>query len=58
MGQRVLLMSVMAAMIVIPMVAARDPAPARGLRRARIAVAAFVVLWAYSLLHVLPLLKD
>ena len=58
MGQRVLLMSVMAAMIVIPMTAARDPAPARGLRRGRIGIALFVVLWAYSLLFVLPLLKD
>jgi hypothetical protein len=58
MGQRVLLMSVMAAMIVIPMLAARDRAPARGLGRARIGVAVFMVLWAYSLLFVLPLLKD
>jgi hypothetical protein len=51
-------MSVMAAMIVIPVIAARDSSPARGLRRSRIAFAVFVVLWAYSLLHVLPLLKD
>jgi hypothetical protein len=58
MSQRVLLMSVMAAMIVLPAIAARDPSPARGLRRGRIAVAVFVVLWAYSLLVVLPLLKE
>ena len=58
MNQRVLLMSVMAAMIVIPALAARDSSAARGLRRSRLAVAVFVVLWAYSLLHVLPLLKD
>lgn len=51
-------MSVMAAMIVIPALAARDSSAARGLRRSRLAVAVFVVLWAYSLLHVLPLLKD
>ncbi len=58
MSQRLLLMSAMAAMIVIPILAARDPLPARGLRRARIGVALFVVVWAYSLLYVLPLLKD
>jgi len=58
MSQRVLLMSVMAAMIIIPAIAARDPSPARGLRRGQIAISVFVVLWAYSLLHVLPLLKD
>lgn len=58
MNQRMLLMSVMAAMIVIPAIAARDASPARGLRKSRIAVAVFTILWAYSLLHVLPLLKD
>jgi hypothetical protein len=58
MAQRVLLMSVMAAMIVLPMLAARDHRPAHGLRRAQLAVAAFIVLWAYSLLVVLPMLKD
>ena len=58
MSQRLLLMSMMGAMIVIPILAARDPVPARGLRRARIAVAVFTVLWAYSLLYLLPMLKD
>ncbi len=58
MAQRVLLMSVMGAMIVIPMFAARDARPARGVRRACLGVAVFVVVWAYSLLAVLPLLKD
>lgn len=58
MAQRVLLMSVMGAMIVIPMLAARDPRPARGVRRACMGVAVFVVLWACSLLTVLPMLKD
>lgn len=58
MSQRVLLMSVMAAMIAIPMIAARDRVAARGQRRTRIAFALFVVLWAFSLVHVLPMLKD
>ena len=58
MSQRVLLMSVMAAMIVIPVLAARDASASRGLRRSRLAVAVFTILWAYSLIHVLPLLKD
>ncbi|MEO5726646.1 MAG: hypothetical protein ABI134_29195 [Byssovorax sp.] len=58
MEQRVLLMSVMGAMIMIPMVAARDPAPARGLRRARMAVGLFVVLWSFSLLYLLPMLNN
>lgn len=57
MDQKLLLMSVMGAMIVIPMICARDPSPARGLRRAWLGVAGFIVLWAYSLLVVLPLLN-
>lgn len=58
MSQRLLLMSVMGAMIVIPILGARDPVPARGLRRARIGFAVFTVLWAYALVYVLPSLKD
>ena len=58
MSQRLLLMSAMVAIIVIPILAARDPAPARGLRRVRVGIAVFVVIWAYSLLYVLPMLKD
>ncbi len=58
MAQRVLLMSVMGAMIIIPMVAARDPRPARGIRRAGLGVTVFIALWAYSLLVVLPMLND
>ena len=58
MGQRVLLMAAMIAMVVLPMVAARDSRPARGVRRAWVGVAVFIVLWAHALVVVLPMLKE
>ena len=50
-------MSVLFATLVIPARAARDPRPERGLRRAALQFAAFVVAWAYALIHVFPLLE-
>jgi hypothetical protein len=52
-----LLMSVLLATVAIPIRAARDPVPARGLRRAALQFAAFVVVWAYALIHLFPLLE-
>lgn len=50
-------MAILAATIALPLWAARDPRPARGLRRAGILFALFVVVWAQALLHLFPLLK-
>jgi hypothetical protein len=55
---RGLLMAILVATLVIPMRAAGDPKPARGLRRTVLQFAAFVAVWTYSLLHLFPLLKD
>ncbi len=52
-----LLMAILAATIALPLMAARDPRPARGLRRAAILFAIFVVIWAEALLHIFPTLK-
>lgn len=52
-----LLMSVLFATLAIPVRAARDPRPARSLRRAVLQFAAFVVAWACALIHLFPLLE-
>jgi len=51
-----LLMSVLLATLAIPAHAARDPRSARGMGRAALQFAAFVVAWAYAVGHVFPLL--
>ena len=52
-----LLMAILVATIALPLSAARDPRPARGLRRAVIFFALFVALWAQALLHIFPSLE-
>jgi hypothetical protein len=52
-----LLMAILGATIALPLWAARDPQPTRGLRRAGILFTVFVVLWAQALLHIFPALK-
>lgn len=52
-----LLMAILVAALAIPIVAARDPRPARGLRRTGTFFAAFVVVWAHALVHLFRLLK-
>ncbi len=49
-----LLMAILAATIALPLWAARDPRPERGLRRAVILFALFVAAWAQALLHIFP----
>jgi hypothetical protein len=49
-----LLMAILVATIALPLSAARDPRPARGLRRAVILFALFVAAWAQALLHIFP----
>lgn len=53
MGQ-LLLVSVLIATVVIPMYTARDPFPARGLRRMVLWVAVFHLVYVFSLMHVYP----
>lgn len=50
-------MSILVATVAIPMSAARDPRPLRGRQRATTGFAIFVVVWAYSLIYVLPRIK-
>ncbi len=52
-----LLMAILVATIALPLAAARDPRPARGLRRAAILFAIFVAVWAEALLHIFPTLE-
>jgi hypothetical protein len=54
---KALLMSILVATVAIPMSAARDPRPLRGRQRATTGFAIFVVVWAYSLIYVLPRIK-
>ena len=49
-----LLMAILVATIALPLWAARDPRPARGLRRAVLLFALFVAAWAQALLHIFP----
>lgn len=52
-----LLMAILVATIALPLSAARDPRPARGLLRAAILFALFVAAWAEALLHIFPALR-
>jgi len=51
-----LFMSILVATLALPLGAARDPRPARGLRRALLLWAAFGVIWTYALMRIYPLL--
>ncbi|MFT3768669.1 MAG: hypothetical protein QM820_24750 [Minicystis sp.] len=50
-------MSILVAMVAIPLLSARDPRPARGARRAAVRITVFVVVWAYAVLHLYSALK-
>lgn len=47
-------MSMLIALVAIPLVAARDPSPARGLRRAVLGVALFVAAYVFAIVYVVP----
>jgi hypothetical protein len=51
---KVILLSVVIATVVLPMRAARDPQPARGLRRAVLWLVLFNVFYMLALIHVMP----
>ena len=53
---RLLLLSVMVALVALPVLAARDRHPGRGARRAALLVIAFDVAWAFALAFIYPLL--
>jgi hypothetical protein len=52
--RKLILVSILFAMVVLPIRAATDPSPRRGLRRALVGVAAFNVLYLLAVLYVLP----
>lgn len=52
-----LLMSILVAMVAIPLLSARDPQPRRGARRTAVRITVFVVVWAYAVLHFYSALK-
>jgi hypothetical protein len=51
---KVILLSVVIATVVLPMRAARDPQPVRGLRRMVLWLVLFNVLYMLALIHVMP----
>lgn len=52
--QKLLLVSILVATIALPMRAAADPSPARGLRRAIVWLVAFNVAYLIGIVYVLP----
>lgn len=50
--------SLLIALVAIPLVAARDPSPARGLRRAVLGVALFVAAYVFAIVYVVPRLPS
>jgi len=51
---RLILVSIIVGTVVIPLWAARDPRPARGLRRALLSTLAFELLWLCAVLVIYP----
>ena len=56
--QKFLLISILVATFAIPMRAAADPSPARGLRRTVLWIAAFNVAYVIAIVYVLPRLPS
>jgi len=54
---RLLLLSVVVATVALPVLAARDRRPGRGVRRAALLVLAFNVAWALALAFLYPRLS-
>jgi len=52
--KKAIVMSILVATFWIPLVAARDPKPSRGLQKVRKWTAAFCVLYVLSVLYLLP----
>jgi hypothetical protein len=52
--RKLILVSILFAMVVVPMRAATDPSPKRGLRRTLVGLAAFNVLYLLAVLYILP----
>jgi hypothetical protein len=51
---KLLLLSMVIATIVIPIIAARDPNPRRGLKKALFAIVVFAVVYLFALLFIYP----
>jgi hypothetical protein len=51
---KLLLISIVLATFVLPLRAARDPEPVRGLRRAVVGMAVFVFLYVLGIVYILP----
>jgi uncharacterized membrane protein (DUF485 family) len=54
---KVLLMSIVLATFVLPLMTARDPSPARGLRRAVVGMGVIVVCYVVGIVYILPRLQ-
>ncbi len=52
--QKILLISFIFAPVVLPMIAARDPSPVRGLRKAVLWWVGFNLLYVFGFLYVYP----
>lgn len=49
--QKLMLMSILIATVIIPILVSRDARAKRGLRRTVVLIFAFVVLWGYACSH-------
>lgn len=56
--QKILLLSILLATMSIPMFAAADPKPGRGLRRAVLWLVAFDIAYVIAIIYVLPRLPE
>lgn len=52
--QKLLLISVWLATIILPFIAAMDPSPRRGLRRLLVMMSGFIVFYVFSIVYILP----
>jgi hypothetical protein len=51
---KLLLISILLVTIILPIAAANDPDPRRGLRRTVVGFCVFMCLWVFSLLFIYP----
>jgi hypothetical protein len=52
--QKLLLISIWVATIVLPFIASRDPFPRRALRRLLLLMGGFVAFYVFSIVYILP----
>lgn len=52
--QKLLLISIWLATIILPFLAAMDPSPRRGLRRLLLVMSGFIAFYVFSIVYILP----